>query len=163
MVIAFSRSFGQIISLLWTKPIKEASFIFGTDKESPLLTLARDHCVSPLFLTLPMGWGRHLPWRLKGSLMTLSFVLHINMLSFCFGWYKRKFPKGSCVQKPEKKKTTKTEHWTYSAQTLILAFLRSCYQLACLEKLPGHLALVSLATLSVVCAGYHSKASSPSV
>lgn len=49
MMIACSRSFGQMIGLFWRKPIKEASFIFGTDKESPLLTLAGDHCISLLF------------------------------------------------------------------------------------------------------------------
>lgn len=84
--------------------------------------------------------------------------------AFLLLWlYNRMFPKDSCVQKPERKKTTKDRAGTCSAQTLLSAVLRSCYLLAWLEKLPGHLALVSLATLSAVCAGYHSKASSPSV
>lgn len=93
----------------------------------------------------------------------MSFVFHTNTLSFYFGWYNRMFQRAPVFRNQTERKPQKTEHGTCSAQTLSSAVLRSCYLLAWLEKLPGHLALVSLATLSAVCAGYHSKASSPSV
>lgn len=87
----------------------------------------------------------------------------MNTLSFYFGCTTECFQRTPVFRNQRARKPQKTEHGTCSAQTLLSAVLKSCYLLAWLEKLPGHLALVSLATLSAVCAGYHSKASSPSV
>lgn len=87
----------------------------------------------------------------------------MSTLSFYFGCTAECFQRTPVFRNRRERKPQKTEHGTCSVQTLLSAVLRSCYLLAWLEKLAGHLALVSLATLSAVCAGYHSKASSPSI
>ena len=68
-----------------------------------------------------MCWGRPFSWGLKGCQITLTLDLHVNIIPFCFGWCNILFSKSSCVQEPERKKNTKTEHWTNSAQSLIWA------------------------------------------
>lgn len=84
--------------------------------------------------------------------------------AFLLLWlYNRTFPKDSCVQKAERKKTTKDRAWNLLCPDSLI----SCPEVLLPVGLAGEASwapcLVSLATLSAVCAGYHSKASSPSV